>query len=170
MIFFSNKTYAKYDKIFFEHEIKNIDGELISLEIYRNKVVLLVNTASYCGFTKQYTDLQELYENYKEKNFIVLGIPSNSFNQEKSSENEIKEFCEVNFNINFPMTSIYDVKGKNAHEIYKWAEKNFGKSASPKWNFHKILINKNGKVEETYSSFTNPNSKKIISRIEKLLN
>ena len=170
MIFFSNKTYAKYDKIFFEHEIKNIDGELISLEIYRNKVVLLVNTASYCGFTKQYTDLQELYENYKEKDFIVLGIPSNSFNQEKSSENEIKEFCEVNFNINFPMTSIYDVKGKNAHEIYKWAEKNFGKSASPKWNFHKILINKNGKVEETYSSFTNPNSKKIISRIEKLLN
>ena len=125
MIFFSNNTYAKYDKIFFEHEIKNIDGELISLEIYRNKVVLLVNTASYCGFTKQYTDLQELYENYKEKNFIVLGIPSNSFNQEKSSENEIKEFCEVNFNINFPMTSIYDVKGKNAHEIYKWAEKNF---------------------------------------------
>ena len=170
MIFFSNKTYAKYDKIFFEHEIKNIDGELISLEIYRNKVVLLVNTASYCGFTKQYTDLQELYENYKEKNFIVLGIPSNSFNQEKSSENEIKEFCEVNFNINFPMTSIYDVKGKNAHEIYKWAEKNFGKSASPKWNFHKILINKNGMVEDTYSSFTSPKSKKIISRIEKLLN
>ena len=170
MIFFSNNTYAKYDKIFFEHEIKNIDGELISLEIYRNKVVLLVNTASYCGFTKQYTDLQELYENYKEKNFIVLGIPSNSFNQEKSSENEIKEFCEVNFNINFPMTSIYDVKGKNAHEIYKWAEKNFGKSASPKWNFHKILINKNGKVEDTYSSFTNPKSKKIISKIEKLLN
>ena len=170
MIFFSNKTYAKYDKIFFEHEIKNIDGELISLEIYRNKVVLLVNTASYCGFTKQYADLQELYENYKEKNFVVLGIPSNSFNQEKSSENEIKEFCEVNFNINFPMTSIYDVKGKNAHEIYKWAEKNFGKSASPKWNFHKILINKNGMVEDTYSSFTSPKSKKIISRIEKLLN
>ena len=68
------------------------------------------------------------------------------------------------------MTSIYDVKGKNAHEIYKWAEKNFGKSASPKWNFHKILINKNGKVEDTYSSFTNPKSKKIISKIEKLLN
>ena len=170
MIFFSNKTDANYDKIFFEHEIKNIDGELISLEMYRDKVVLLVNTASYCGFTKQYADLQELYENYKEKNFIVLGVPSNSFNQEKSSEDEIKEFCEVNFNINFPMTSIYDVKGENAHEIYKWAEKNFGKGASPKWNFHKILINRNGKVEDTYSSFTSPNSKKIISKIEKLLN
>ena len=76
MIFFSNKTDANYDKIFFEHEIKNIDGELISLEMYRDKVVLLVNTASYCVFTKQYADLQELYENYKEKNFIVLGVPS----------------------------------------------------------------------------------------------
>ena len=169
MIFFSNKTDANYDKIFFEHEIKNIDGELISLEMYRDKVVLLVNTASYCGFTKQYADLQELYENYKEKNFIVLGVPSNSFNQEKSSEDEIKEFCEVNFNINFPLTTITEVKGSNAHEIFKWAENNFGKSAIPKWNFHKILINKQGNVEETYASFTKPTSNKIINKIEEIL-
>ena len=85
-------------------------------------------------------------------------------------QKEIKEFCEVNFNINFPMTSKVDVKGENAHEIYKWALKNYGKSAVPKWNFHKILINSEGKIEETYMSFTKPNSQKIINKIEKLLN
>ena len=100
-----------------------------------------------------------------------MGIPSNQFgNQEPGTEKEIKEFCEVNFNINFPMTSKTDVKGENAHEIYKWAFKNYGKSAIPKWNFHKILINQEGKVEETYMSFTKPTSKKIIHKIEKILN
>ena len=99
----------------------------------------------------------------------MLGIPSNSFNQEKNSEKEIKEFCEVNFNISFPMTSIYDVKGNNAHEIYKWAKENHGKSAVPKWNFYKILINKEGKVEETYSSLTKPNSSKLLNKINTLI-
>ena len=89
--------------------------------------------------------------------------------QEKDNEEEIKEFCEVNFNINFPITSIYDVKGDDAHEIFKWAKKNYGSSAVPKWNFHKILINKDGKIEETYSSFTKPMSNKITSKIESLL-
>ena len=87
----------------------------------------------------------------------------------KENDNEVKEFCEVNFNISFPLTSITKVKGKDAHEIYKWAEKNYGKSAIPKWNFHKILINKEGKIEETYNSFTKPMSKKITSKIESLL-
>ena len=114
--------------------------------------------------------LQILYDKYKSKGLIVLGVPSNSFNQEKKDEKDIKEFCEVNFNISFPMTSIYEVKGENSHEIYKWAKKNHGKSAVPKWNFHKILINKQGKIEDTFSSFTKPNSKKIVSKIEALLN
>ena len=100
---------------------------------------------------------------------IVIGIPSKTFNQEKENEKEIKEFCEVNFNINFPMTTITEVKGENSHEVFKWAEKNHGKSAIPKWNFHKILINKEGKIEETYNSFTKPMSKKITSKIESLL-
>ena len=129
----------------------------------------MVNTASYCGFTKQYTDLQSLWDKYKKKGLIVLGVPSNSFNQEKDSNKDIKEFCEVNFNINFPLTSITNVKGDNAHDIFKWAQKNHGNSAIPKWNFHKILINKEGRIEETFSSFTKPNSKKIISLIEKIL-
>ena len=100
---------------------------------------------------------------------IVLGVPSDSFNQEKKTNSEVKEFCEVNFDINFPLTTITEVKGSDAHEIFKWAENNFGKSAIPKWNFHKILINKHGNVEETYASFTKPTSNKIINKIEEIL-
>ena len=100
----------------------------------------------------------------------MLGVPSNSFNQEKKKNSEIKKFCEINFNINFPLTTLTEVKGNNAHEIFKWAKENHGKSAIPKWNFHKLLINKMGKIEETYSSLTKPTSKKIISKIESLLN
>ena len=96
-------------------------------------------------------------------------MPSNSFNQEKKSNDEVKKFCEVNFNINFPLSKITEVKGNNAHEIYKWASKNYGKSAVPKWNFHKILINKKGKIEETFSSFTKPTSDKLIKKIEEIL-
>ena len=105
----------------------------------------------------------------KEKGLIVLGVPSNSFNQEKNNNADVKKFCEVNFNINFPLTTITEVKGKNAHEIFKWAKENHGKSAVPKWNFYKILINKEGKIEDTFSSMTKPMSKKMIAEIEKIL-
>ncbi len=170
MFFFKNFAMANYEKIFFDHSIKSIDDKIINLNEYTNKAVLLVNVASYCGFTKQYDDLQKLWDKYKDKGLIVLGVPSNSFNQEKDKNDEVKKFCEVNFGINFPMTSILEVKGDNAHEIYKWAERNHGKSAVPKWNFHKILIDKNGKIFDTYASFTKPMSKKIINAVEKILN
>ena len=168
MFLFKSSVTANYDKIFFDFKIQSNTGEIIELNKFRDKIILVVNTASYCGFTNQYTDMQK-QENYKDKGLIVLGVPSNSFNQEKNNNKEIKEFCEVNFNISFPFTTITNVKGEDAHEIFKWAEKNYGKSAVPKWNFHKILINKSGKVEETYSSFTKPLSKKITSKIESLL-
>ena len=170
MFFFINSANSNYEKVFFDFKIESIKGEIIDFNDYKNKVILMVNTASYCGFTKQYSDLQKLWENYKSKGLIVLGIPSDSFNQEKENNNDVKNFCEVNFNINFPLSTISKVKGNDAHEIYKWAKENHGKSAVPKWNFHKILINKSGKVEETYSSFTKPTSKKIIDKIEKILN
>tara|TARA_Y100000768_G_C23610324_1_gene510211 strand:- start:17 stop:529 length:513 start_codon:yes stop_codon:yes gene_type:complete len=170
MIFFKTQAHSNYEKVFYDFSIESIDGQIINLSEYKNKVVLLVNTASYCGFTKQYEDLQELWEKYKSKGLVVFGVPSNSFNQEKNSNNDVKEFCEVNFNINFPLSSIYEVKGKNAHEIFKWAKDNHGSSAIPKWNFHKILINKSGKVEDTFASFTKPKSNKIINKIEGLLN
>ena len=169
MIFFKNNALATYEKIFYDFKINDVSGNEINLTDFKNKVVLLVNTASYCGFTKQYEDLQIVWDKYKDDNFIVLAVPSNSFNQEKNSNSEVKDFCEYNFNITFPITEITNVKGESAHPIFKWAIKNYGSSAKPKWNFHKILINKKGKIEETYSSLTKPNSKKITSKIEMLI-
>ena len=168
MFFFKNSATSNELKNFYDLEIENINGDIINIKDYENKVVLIVNTASYCGFTKQYEDLQNLWDQYKSKGLVVLGIPSDTFNQEKKSNDEVKKFCEVNFNINFPLTAITEVKGNDAHEIFKWAERNYGKSAVPKWNFHKILINKEGKVEDTFSSFTKPMSKKIINKIESI--
>ena len=169
MFFFKNFASANYNKVFYDLQINSISGELIDFKKFKDKAVLVVNTASYCGFTKQYEDLQKLWEKYESKGLVVLGIPSNSFNQEKKSNTEVKEFCEVNFEISFPLTAITDVKGENAHEIFKWAKENHGKSAIPKWNFHKILINKDGRIHDTFASFTNPMSKKIIKEIDLIL-
>ena len=169
MFFFKNSSAGNYEKVFYDLKIESISGEIIDFNEYRNKVVLVVNTASYCGFTKQYGELQELWDQYKSKGLIVLGVPSNSFNQEKKNNEDVKKFCEVNFNISFPLSNITDVKGENVHELFKWAADNHGKSAIPKWNFYKILINKKGKVEDTYSSFTKPMSNKIINKIESIL-
>ena len=169
MFFFKTLATANYEKKFYDFSIVSITGETINFKDYKNKAVLLVNTASYCGFTKQYDELQELWDLYKDKGLIVLGVPSNSFNQEKKTNADVKEFCEINFNINFPLSTITEVKGENAHEIFLWAKENHGKSAVPKWNFHKILINKEGKVEDTFASFTKPMSKKIRLKIEKIL-
>ena len=169
MFFFKSNSMANYDKIFYDFQIQGISGEIIDFNDYKNKTVLLVNTASYCGFTNQYEDLQKLWNQYKSKGLVVFGIPSNSFNQEKKDNNDVKKFCEVNFNIDFPLSSITNVKGDNAHEIFKWAKKNYGNSAVPKWNFHKILINKDGKIEDTFNSFTKPTSDKIVKKIEQIL-
>ena len=149
MFFFNNASAGNYEKVFYDFKIESISGEIIDFNEYRNKVVLVVNTASYCGFTKQYGELQELWDQYKSKGLIVLGVPSNSFNQEKKNNEDVKKFCEVNFNISFPLSSITEVKGENAHDLFKWAADNHGKSAIPKWNFYKILINKERKVEIT---------------------
>ena len=169
MFFFKNSALSSEQKNFYDIQIQSISGEIINIKDYKNKVVLIVNTASYCGFTKQYEDLQNLWDQYKSKGLVVLGIPSDTFNQEKKSNDEVKKFCEVNFNINFPLTAITEVKGNDAHEIFKWAERNYGKSAVPKWNFHKILVNKEGNVEKTYASFTKPLSDKLVEKIEEIL-
>ncbi len=168
--FFGNAE-AKYNKLFFDLNIKSIDGKEINFSEYKNKTILIVNVASKCGFTKQYADLQTLYENYRDKGLVVIGVPSNQFGgQEPGTNSEIKNFCETNFNITFPITDKVNVKGDNAHDVYVWAKENFGNSAVPKWNFHKILINKEGKIEETYGSFVKPMSKKIVLKLEELLN
>ena len=161
-----SKTYAE---IAYNFKFNGIDGNQINLADYQNKVLVVVNVASRCGFTPQYSDLQKVWEDYKDKNVIIIGVPTNNFKQEPGSNKEIKDFCETNFNINFPMTEKIDVIGKNAHPFFKWARENYGNGAIPKWNFHKIIINKDGKVEDTFSSFTKPSSKKFIKAIEKLI-
>ena len=167
---FFNKTMSNNTETFFDLNVNSISGDALNLSKLKGKTILLVNVASNCGFTKQYDDLQNLHESYKNKGLVVIGMPSNQFGgQEPGSETEIKKFCETNFNITFQMTSKYDVKGDNAHPIYIWAKETFGKSTVPKWNFHKILINKEGKVEDTFASFTNPMSKKIINKLEEIL-
>ena len=170
MFNFFNNASSDTTKLFYDLKIKSITGDELNITKMRGKTILLVNVASKCGFTKQYEDLQQLYDNFKDKGLIVLGVPSNQFGgQEPGSDTEIKDFCETNFNITFPMTSKYDVKGNNAHPIYLWAKETYGNSTIPKWNFHKILINKNGKVEDAFLSFIKPTSQKIIKKLEQIL-
>ena len=123
--------------------------------------------ASRCGYTSQYEGLQKIWTNYEKKDLVVIGVPTNNFKQEPGSNKEIKNFCETNFGIDFPMTEKIDVIGKNAHPFYKWAKDNHGMGAIPKWNFHKIIIGKNGKIVDTFASFTKPTSSKFIRVIEK---
>ena len=170
MFSFFNKTMSDNTKTFFDFKINSINGEELDLSSFKGKTILLVNVASKCGFTNQYDDLQKIYDDFRDKGLIVIGIPTNQFGgQEPGSEKEIKNFCETNFNITFPMTSKYEVKGANAHPIYMWAKDTYGKSAVPIWNFHKILINKNGKIEDTFASFTGPLSNKVVKKIEEIL-
>ena len=170
MFSFFNKAMSDNSKTLFDFKINSINCGELDLSSFKGKTILLVNVASKCGFTNQYDDLQNLYDNFKDKGLIVIGIPTNQFGgQEPGSEKEIKNFCETNFNITFPMTSKYEVKGANAHPIYIWAKDTFGKSTVPKWNFHKILINKDGKIEDTFASFTGPLSNKVVKKIEQIL-
>ena len=162
-----SKGSANYSQLAHDFKFNSIDGQTINLNDYKEKVIVVVNVASRCGFTKQYDGLQNLWTNYKDKDLIIIGVPTNDFKQEPGSNAEIKNFCETNFNINFPITEKMNVLGKNAHPFYKWAKENFGKGAIPKWNFHKIIIGKNGKVVDTFASITNPSSKKFLNSIEK---
>ena len=155
------------DQKAYDFKFDNIDGGIINLEEYKNKVILIVNVASRCGYTPQYNDLQTLWENYQNKNLVVIGVPTNNFKQEPGSNAEIKNFCETNFGINFPITEKTNVIGGQAHPFYKWAKNNHGIGAIPKWNFHKIIISKDGKIADTFASFTKPTSKKFIKLIEK---
>ena len=166
MFGFFNKVSSNYSQLAYEFEFQSIDGETIKLSEYKNKVLVLVNVASRCGFTSQYDDLQDLWTNYKDKDLIVIGVPTNDYKQEPASNADIKDFCEENFNISFPMTEKINVLGNKAHPFYKWAKENYGISAVPKWNFHKIVINKHGKIADTFTSITNPSSKKFINFIE----
>ena len=170
MSFSGNNVNAHYEKLAYDFNFKDLDGSPLNLSEYKGKVIVAINVASQCGFTGQYEDMQKVWEKYQSKGIIMLGIPSNDFGkQEPGSNEDIKNFCEAKFGISFPMTEKVSVKGSDAHPFYIWARENHGKSAIPKWNFHKIIIDKNGKVAETFSSITNPSSNKFIKTLEKLI-
>ena len=162
-----SKVTAGTNSTAYDYEFNSIDGNLIKLSQYKGKVIVVVNVASRCGYTSQYEDLQLLWSTYKSKNLVVIGVPTNNFRQEPGSNKEIKDFCETNFGVNFPMTEKINVIGNDAHPFYKWAKQNYGIGAIPKWNFHKIIVGKNGKVVDTFASFTKPTSKKFLDLIEK---
>lgn len=147
-----------------------IDEQLLELRQFEGKLVLVVNTASRCGFTKQYADLQKLYDTYKDRGLVVLGIPSNDFGgQEPGSDAEIKEFCSLNYSITFPMTGRTVVSGSNAHPFYQWAALQVNAFGRPRWNFHKYLIGPEGKLVDWFSSMTNPMDSKVQASIERWL-
>ncbi len=157
------------EKVFHDFTIESISGETINLSDYKSKVVLLVNTASKCGFTPQYSGLQKIYEKYKDDGLVVLGVPTNDFNQELSKDSDVKEFCEIRFGVEFPMSSIQPIRGENAHPIYKWIKSNVSVIGQPRWNFHKYLIGKDGNIINWFSSMTSPTSEGLVNQIETAL-
>lgn len=145
----------------------SIDGKPMPLADYRGDVLLVVNTASMCGFTKQYSGLQALHETYEAQGFKVVGVPSNDFGgQEPKAAGEIKEFCETTFGIRFPMTDKVEVTGGGAHPFYAWARDELGWLNAPKWNFHKYLVGRDGRLVTSFFSQTTPESKKMTRAIE----
>ena len=153
-----------YDYTF--KSINEVDD--INLSDFKGKIIMVVNTASLCGFTYQYDGLQALYDKYSDDGLIVIGVPSNDFgNQESGDNKEIREFCDSSFGITFPLTQKYVVKGKDAHPFFQWIKKEYG--FTPRWNFYKVLLDPDGNLVETYNSITKPTSPKITAKIEQFL-
>lgn len=150
-----------------ESEFTNIDGGTHQLSNWTGQPILVVNTASLCGFTGQYSDLQKLHETYSDKGLVVLAVPSDDFSQELDSEKAVKEFCEVNYDLTLPMTGITNVTGSDAHPFYKSLSEEEG--FEPNWNFNKVLLDTNGTVVGTFRSSVKPMSRQITGPIEDIL-
>jgi glutathione peroxidase len=154
----------------YDFSFTSIEGEPMPLAGYRGKALLVVNTASFCGFTPQYEGLQALWREYRDRGLVVIGVPSNDFGQqEPGSTKEIKQFCETNFDIDFPMTEKYVVRGADAHPFYKWAAAALGTMSEPRWNFYKILVAPDGTAVDWFASTTGPDSAKLRGAVEKVL-
>ena len=151
----------------YEFSFTDINGAPLELAQYQGKVIVVVNTASQCGFTNQYDDLQALWEIYGERGLVVLGVPSNQFGgQEPGSNEDIKEFCTTNFNIDFPMTEKEMVVGDQAHPFYQWAADELGARSRPRWNFHKYIVGRDGRLLDYFVSTTSPSSSKFRKAVE----
>ena len=158
------------DQTVYDFTFTQPNGNTLKLSSFVGKVLLIVNTASKCGFTKQYAGLEALYNKYKDRGLVIIGVPSNDFGgQEPGSDAQIQEFCQLNFGVTFPVVSKEVVKGKNAHPFYVWAKKKLGFGTAPKWNFHKYLVDREGHIVDYFNSPTAPDSPKIEKAIEKIL-
>ena len=168
--FFCSTSFSVNKNLAYDFSFKEINGKPYSLNQHKGKVLLIVNVASQCGFVNQYEDLQDLYDEYQKKGLVIIGLPSNDFgSQEPGTNKEIKDFCETKFGITFPMMEKINITGDQQDPFFKWAINSYGSSALPKWNFYKILINKNGQIVEVYNSLTNPKSQKITKKLKELL-
>ena len=162
----SNKLMAE-SKSIYDFNFLDIEGNKVELSIFKGKPLLIVNTASRCGFTPQYEGLQNLFTKYRKTDLTIIATTSNSFNQEFENPDDIKRICLVNYNVGFITSSPIEVKGNNIHPIYKWIKSNYNQS--PKWNFYKYLFNRSGELEDSWSSIIKPDSKKIIKKINNLI-
>lgn len=155
----------------YDYKVEDISGETFDFATLKGKKILVVNTASECGFTPQFEGLEALYQKYKDDNFVIVGFPSNDFGQQDPGSNkEIAEFCKINYGVTFPMMSKISVKGDSIAPIYQFLtqkELNGKKNSSVKWNFQKYIINEDGTLEDYFYSITTPDSKKITKWIEK---
>lgn len=153
-----------------DFSFRTIDGAPLPMSSFKGKAVLVVNVASQCGLTPQYSGLEQLWKAKKDKGLVVLGVPANDFGaQEPGTEKEIKTFCETRFNVDFPMTSKEHVIGGEAHPLYKWIASELGEDAAPKWNFHKYLIGKDGSIAGTFGSRTEPMAPELAQAVDAAL-
>ena len=151
----------------FDFSLSGMDGKPMLLSQFKGQVVLMVNTASECGFTPQYEGLEKLWGKYKDKGLVILGVPSNDFGgQEPGKAQEIATFCKLNYGVTFPLSDKTIVSGKSEAEVYKWAGAKAGMLGTPKWNFHKYLFSKQGEFVDWFSTPTEPMSQKIVAAIE----
>jgi glutathione peroxidase len=154
----------------YQFEFTSIDGDKLPLAAWRGRPVLVVNTASFCGYTPQYRDLEALYRQYHARGLVVLGVPSNDFGeQEPGTASEIKQFCETNYQVDFPLTEKYRVIGSAAHPFYQWAAGTLGEAGTPRWNFHKYLIGPDGQLAGAWPSQVRPTDIAITGEIETAL-
>jgi glutathione peroxidase len=154
----------------YQFEFVSIDGERLPLEAWRGRPVLVVNTASFCGYTPQYSDLEALWQRYRDRGLVVLGVPSNDFGrQEPGSTGQIKEFCTTNYSVDFPLTEKCWVIGGEAHPFYRWIAESLGEAGAPRWNFHKYLVGPEGQLAGAWPAQVSPSDRRITGEIERLL-
>ena len=154
----------------YDFEFTSIEGDKLPLAQYRGRPVLVVNTASFCGYTSQYQDLEALWRKYRERGHVVIGVPSNDFGaQEPGTASEIKQFCEGTYAVDFPLTDKQEVVGAKAHPFFRWIADELGDAGAPRWNFHKYLVAPDGSLAGAWPSRVRPTDAEITGKIEGLL-